>query len=360
MPSSDIPVRRSVELFVGTYTERLPHVDGNAPGILRAGYSGHGRLGDPAAAATLRNPSWITVSGDVLYSVSETSAQDGQGSVAAYRIAADDSLTLLGALPSGGADPAHLALSPNRRHLLVANYSGGSVALFGLEERTGRITRRLDLARHAGTGPDPARQDAPHPHMVALDPLGGLVLVPDLGTDAVWTYTIEQDRLVPGRRIDCPAGTGPRHLAFHPSGDAFFLVGELANTLTVFHRTANGFTAGSTLPLLPGPRPGHSQAAAVRVTADGALVFVSNRGHDSITAFRNGPGNALRHAATVPAHGRAPRDLALTPDEGYLLTANQDSRSVSVFELDPGAADGKLLRFDHSLPAPTPVCLAWR
>lgn len=363
MPASHADRRPA--LFVGTYTEKLPHVDGTASGILRADHDGNGRLAEPAPVATVRNPSWVTVSDGVLYAVSETGSHDGQGSVAAFRIDPHRrALTPLGQQLSGGADPAHLRVLPGGRRLVVANYSGGSLALFALEEGTGRIMQQLDLVRHEGTGPDPDRQEGPHPHMVAVDPRTGDLLIPDLGTDAVWTYRIGQhphgqDRLMPTGRIACPPGSGPRHLAFRPDGEEFYLVGELANTLTVFRRSGAGFTATEHLPLLPEDTPVHSQAAAVRVTRSGALVLVSNRGHDSITVFRNRPGDALRRVSNVSVRGAAPRDLAFTPDERYLLTANQDSRSVSVFRVHPDAPDDGLLRFEHTVPVPTPVCLAW-
>lgn len=41
------------------------------------------------------------------------------------------------------------------------------------------------------TGPNPARQEAPHPHEVILDPTGSYVAVPDLGADLVRIFHID-------------------------------------------------------------------------------------------------------------------------------------------------------------------------
>jgi 6-phosphogluconolactonase len=350
-----------LDLFFGTYTERLPHVDGQAPGIMRAGYTGHGQLGETTLATVFRNPSWVTAFEGVLYAVSETRADEGQGDVSAYRIDPEShTLVLLGMQPSGGADPAHLAVSPDGRHLVVANYGGGSVALFELQEQTGRIGDRLDVVQHEGAGADPVRQTSPHPHMVAFDPTSPEIYVPDLGLDAVLVYRIIDGRLKAVSRIDGPPGTGPRHLAFHPSGEAFFLVGELDNTLTTFRRTESGFTAVGSVSLLPedaGDEP--SWAAAVRVHSSGELVFASIRGHDSVSVFRYSPDAALKLVTNVSVHGRSPRDIALTPDEQYLLVANQNSESVTVFSVDAEAAGPELLSFVREHWVPTPVCLAW-
>ncbi|GAB3270354.1 lactonase family protein [Kineosporia babensis] len=369
-------VLKHEDLFFGTYTERLPHVDGQAPGIMRASYTGRGQLGETTLATVLRNPSWVTAFRGVLYAGSETHAEEGQGTVSAYRINTEQhTLTLLGMRPSGGADPAHLAISPDGRHLVVANYSGGSVALFGLQEETGRIGDQLDLVQHEGTGPNQERQTSPHPHMVAFAPDRAELFVPDLGIDAVLSYRIEDERLVPAGRIDCPAGSGPRHVAFHPSGDLLFVLGELNNQMGTYRRTDAGFVPVGSIGLLPesnpegnlatdiGPDAGEdrtaSTAAAVRVHSSGSLVFASNRGHDSISVFRHGPGNALSLIASVPVRGRSPRDIALAPDEQYLLSANQDSGSVTVFSVDAQAEGPGVLSYVGKHRVPTPVCLAW-
>ncbi|GAA3613129.1 lactonase family protein [Kineosporia mesophila] len=351
------------DLFVGTYTERLPHVDGQAPGIMRARWTGEGGPGEATLAAVLRNPSWVTIFKNVLYAVSETRSDNGEGDVSAYRIDEESHrLVLLGMQPSGGADPAHLAVSPDGRYLAVANYSGGSVALFALEEGAGRIGERLDVVRHEGSGTDPSRQEAPHPHMAAFDPQRQDLYVPDLGLDAVLVYRVDEGRLVPKGRIDCPARTGPRHLAFHPSGDVFFLVGELGNTLSTFRRSESGFVPVGSVPLLPQAereRGTESSAAAVRVHSSGTLVFASNRGHDSVSIFRYGNGDALELIGCVPTQGQQPRDIAFTPDEQHLLVAHQNSGSVAVFAVDAGAQGEKVLSYVRDYQVPTPVCLAW-
>lgn len=350
----------SADLFFGTYTERLPHVDGQAPGILRAKYTGHGQVGEATLATVFRNPSWVTGFEGVLYAVSETHAEQGEGEISAYRIDPDQhTLVLLGMQTSGGADPAHLAISPDGRHLVVANYSGGTVALFALQPENGRIGERLDVVQHEGAGPDPERQTSPHPHMVAFAPDGQELFVPDLGLDAVLRYRINEGRLEAAGRLECPSKSGPRHLAFHPSGEVLFVLGELSNTLTTFRRTDSGFVDAGTVSLLPEGETGPSHAAAIKVTSSGDLVFASNRGHDSVSVFRYGPDAALTLQACVPVHGRSPRDIALTPDEQYLLAANQDSHSVTVFSVDAQAEGANLLSFVGEHRVPSPVCLAW-
>src|ERR1051326_1099513 len=80
------------------------------------------------------NPSCLALdpSKTHLYSANETPTFEGStsGSVSAY--AGDRStghLTLLNTVTSQGAGPAHLSVHPSGKHVLVANYAGGTIAV---------------------------------------------------------------------------------------------------------------------------------------------------------------------------------------------------------------------------------------
>src|ERR1700678_2007217 len=81
--------RSSVDLIIGTYTERLPHVHGQSDGILGGRFDpASGRIGPGATLAGARTPSCLAVSasGGSLYGVEETETFDGQpgGGITAY------------------------------------------------------------------------------------------------------------------------------------------------------------------------------------------------------------------------------------------------------------------------------------
>lgn len=90
-------------------------------------------------------------------------------------------------------------------------------------------------------GTNPARQDAPHPHEVILDPTGSFILSPDLGADLVRVFTIDKktSALTESKPLQAPPGTGPRHGGFHVThGETFFfLASELGNTVTSYKVT---------------------------------------------------------------------------------------------------------------------------
>lgn len=348
-------------LLIGTYTEKLPHVDGHATGILNASYDGAGLTGLTVPAG-LRNPSWLTATADgrYLYAVAETVEFEGQpgGGVAAFaRDPATGALTLLNTVSSAGAEPAHLDLDPSERFVLVANYRTGSVSVFA-READGRLGAMADHVQHQGSSAHPIRQTGPHAHQILFDPVTGELLVPDLGLDAVLVYRLGDDGTLterPEARINCEPGAGPRHLAFHPDGRHLFLLNELDSTLVVLRRYGERFVRTNLASTRPAGSEGHNQTSAVRVPASGKFVLAANRGDDSIAVFAfdaEAATVALRLAE--PSRGREPRDFVQTPDGDHILVGNQDSDTIAAFAFDEAVPS---LTFVSTAEVPTPVCL---
>lgn len=349
------------QLIVGTYTERLPFVNGTAPGILGCAYH-DGTTGPPTLLAKARNPSWlaVTASGRNIYAIHETVDFGGEaaGGVTAYaREASTGAVSEINSISSAGLAPAHVALYGEEQRVLVANYESGSIASFSVDDRGG-LGALVGHCQHVGSSVDPARQAGPHAHMICVDPVTDRVLVPDLGLDAVLSYEISETGELVERaeeRIVTRPGAGPRHLAFHPNRQLLFLLNEINSTLVTLRRDGMSFVETDSKSTLPKACTDHSEAAAVRVSASGRYVFASNRGYDSIAMF------SLDEAAGIltlehvePTRGREPRDFCQTPDGRYLLVANQDSDSIVSFAIDE---EEPALRQVSATRAPSPVCL---
>ena len=347
-------------LLIGTYTETLPHVSGRAHGV-QGSTVAQGALGAAETLAPTRNPSWLAVSDDrrAVYAVAEVMDFEGtdQGGVVAFtRDPGSGALTLLGSRPSGGAEPAHLAIDPTDRFVLVANYGSGSVAVFPILE-DGALGDASDVVQHYGSGPDTARQESAHAHQVVFDSVGEQVIVVDLGVDSLYFYDLDESGHL-GERVDerftTEPGAGPRHIAFHPDGRHLFVLCELDNTLLVLRRDASGFAQVHAASTLPADFDGTSHAAAVRVSRDGDRVYTSNRGDlDSISVFAfDADAGTIALLQVEPSIAAGPRDFVITGDGAGLIVAGQGNDLIVTFAVgDEGLTE------QSRAEAPTPVCL---
>jgi 6-phosphogluconolactonase len=307
--------------------------------------------GRPYLAAAVPDPSWVVIApgGRRAYCVGESA----DGTVSALDLAEDGTARVIATRPSGGADPAHLALDPHGRFVVVANYTGGTIAVLPLRE-DGGLDDAVDIVGLTGGTPGSSRQEAPHPHCVAFDPVDGTVVVTDLGTDRVLVYDLGDDRRLhplEERTIETPTGAGPRHVAFTRDGERLFVIGELDGMLYGYRRDGARFVDPVSAATRTEGAP-ESTSAALVLSADEQRLYVTNRGADSI-AVHDARDPALRRIASVPAGGRTPRAATVTAD-GRMLVALQDSDAIAMFTLD---ADG-IPRPSWTIAVPSPTCIA--
>lgn len=252
-----------------------------------------------------------------------------------------------------GADPCHVALSPDQSAIAIANYSGGSVALWRLDPVTGLPQGEAQLVRHEGSGPDTARQAGPHAHWVGFSANARWLHAVDLGADAVFAHRFDpRTQRLGETRVAYRAapGAGPRHLARHPRLPVAYLVAELANTVTVLDAQDDGtFRARGVSSTLPGDFRGTSYAAHIALNASGTRLYVSNRGHDSIAVFAVEQDGAVRLIQHVPCGGHWPRFFLLREERGEMLVANQRSGTVGLLSVE---RDGRLRATRRSISIP--------
>lgn len=284
--------------------------------------------------------------------------------VSSFRISPHDgSLSFLSRQSTGGRNPVHLAVDSTNRFLVVANFATGSLALFPLAE-DGSLDERCDLVALPGEpGPHRAEQKGSHPHQILFDPMSRRFLAPDKGVDQIFVGRIDTKRgkieIDGSLTIVAREGAAPRHGVFHPAKPFVYVANELDSTVSTYGYDAE---TGRLRPVeiistLPPDCLVTSHAAGIAITPDGRYVFVSNRGHDSVSTFMvDDTASTLTRVATTSARGRKPRFITLDPSGRRLLVANEDDDSILTFAIE---SDGQLRVLGNPVSTGSPVCVVF-
>ncbi len=272
-------------------------------------------------------PAWLCREGNLLYALLREPFQLMSG-VEIYRMEQDGALTLLSKTRSThGLYSAHLYAENG--NIWIANYIEGTVAL--LYRDAGREAFIQDkIVAFTGSGPNRERQKSSHPHCITPTPDGRYLCVNDLGTDRIYLLTKDLD---PVSDCELPAGCGPRHLVFSPDGRFGYSVNEMGSSVSVLKYDDGKLNIIKTVSSLPTGISVLNTASGIQLSEDGSRLYVSNRGHDSVSVFRV-EGSELSLLGSFSAGGVSPRVITLVGD--FLLCANELSDNVTVFPLKHG------------------------
>lgn len=323
---------------------------------------------DPTSGALTRtqevtpifNPTYLTVSsdGEHLYSVSESV---DSAAVAAYEVdASTGALSQINAVAAEGGAPCYISMDATEQWILTANYVGGNVAVFPVQDGGG-IGPAAQVVQHRGSGANPDRQSAAHAHYFQTDPQNQFALASDLGIDQIRIYPFdaEQGRLDTSdvRPVSTPPGTGPRHLAFHPTGEYVYMVGELSGTVTAYEYNAEEgrLTSIQTVSTVPDDFEGAARSADIHVHPSGTFLYASNRGeaNDIVRYSIDEATGRLSVEGRTSEAIQWPRNFAISPSGTYLLVANRRSDSITVFQIDE--TTGALTDTGQSVTVPSPT-----
>jgi len=354
-PSPTDSEGQSYRFYTGTYTR------GSSTGIYAYEIDAEGGLKSLGQMAETPNPSFLArVNDSTILSVNELAvadslSQEPTASVSLFR-ESGDGLRLLVQRPTGGAFPCHLAVHPDG-WVVASNYGGGSLTLFRLGGNDS-LSMPLDTLVFEGRGRN-RRQEAPHAHSAHFVGESLDLLALDLGSDAIWKTAVDptDSTLVRPYAFKVRPGSGPRHATLHPNGRWFYVLQELSNQVSLIQLRQLMDTTRTIDPTytstLPNDYRGENTGAELKISGDGRFLYSSNRGHNSITAFRISPTRGtLEPLFWQSSGGQRPRNFNLTPDGRYLIAANEDSDRLVSFRRD--GPEGTLESVD-SLQAPVPV-----
>lgn len=350
-------------LLVGTQTV------GSSKGIYAYRFDeATGELTKTALAAAIETPSFMALApgGERLFAVSEVDHFAGQngGGVTGFNLDRQNGhLTAINGVSTKSTGPCHVAVDHTGQCVFVANYSGGSAASFHVD-KDGRLSEAVSFFQYTGHGPNKVRQEKAHAHRVTLSPDNRFLLVNDLGLDEIHIYKLDAKtaKLTPNQPAAWKSapGAGPRALRFHPNNKWVYCVTELTSTVVVLHWNAEKGTmeAVQTVKLLPEGYKGETRGCDIVFDHKGDFAYVANRDNDFMASFTvSGTDGKLTMMERTSCGGKTPRHIALSPNERWLLVANQDSNNISVFARD--AKTGKLANSGKSFPLANPQCLVF-
>jgi 6-phosphogluconolactonase len=349
-------------VFVGTYTGG----DSISKGVYSCEFDAEtGKLSDPVLAAELINPSFLAIhpSGKYLYAVNEVSEGPGRGNgaVTALTINADGTLTKINHQASEGGAPCHCNVDSTGTNLLIANYGGGNVAVYPISE-DGSLKPVSCNIQHEGSSVDKSRQQAPHAHSINVSSDNKFAYAADLGLDKIMIYKLDAEAhtLSPASQpaaLVTPGG-GPRHFSIHPSGKFAYTNNEMTMVVTGFGRNQEdgSLKAIQEISTIPAGFEGRKSTAECLVHPSGKFLYVSNRGHETITAYTiDQETGLLTYVENEPTGGKEPRNFFIDPSGKWLLAENQNSDTVYVFSIDQQT--GALKQTGDFVTVGRPVCI---
>ena len=308
------------------------------------------------AKTEARNASYALAGKDAqggIYAVSETG--DGSG---AYSFADDGKILLTSEKRQTGADPCFVLL--HEGYMMTADYSGGSISIFPIM-KDGAIGDLVHRSVFHGSGPVTSRQEGSHIHQLKAVPgHDDLILASDLGADRIRLLRLSTDNgsLAHIADIECPSGSGPRHMEFSKDGRMLYCIAELSGEVLVYEMTKENQTdeAPSFTPvqMIQADEVNAGGSADIHIHPDGTWLYTSHRlDNDGISIFRIKQDGSLEKTGYART-ARHPRNFMITPDGNNLLVACRDDKVIQVFAIEKDGSltlNPSVLRFDHDMPS---------
>lgn len=334
----------STEILLGTYTRRA------SKGIYRVYLNKtNKKVEDLTLVAKVGSPTYLDTikNKEIIFTIVN---ENDQGGIASLIKQDDGSYKRQSAILADGASPAYIKYDAKRNFIYTSNYHKGEVAVYQTDAN-GNL-ELLDTVTHTGRSVH-ENQQSPHAHYSALTPDDKYLVVCDLGTDEVYTYTVtDAGKLQEVARLNVKAGSGPRHLVFHPTLDLAYLFAELSSEIITlaYDRDTGVFSVVDTVSTIPKDHTSFNAGAAIRISNDGQFLYASNRGHNSLATYSAGKDGKLALVEYVSTEGETPRDFDLDPSNQFVLVGHQDSDNLTLFERNPDSGQLTLLQKDFYAP----------
>ena len=226
----------------------------------------------------------------------------------------------------------YLSLDKENRHILGVSYGNGRLNVYPLDNQ--------GIPGKAITTVDEGKKEA---HCILLPPDGKNIYIPYVkGNLALLQYDYDgkTGKVTPLEPKDAkpPLGSGPRHMAYHPTLPMVYFSNEQGIGLSSYRREANGqLKVEQDISILP---PGMSKiglsASDLLITPDGKFLFAGLRGHrqdfDRISRYRVLKNGKAEFIGLTKAD-KIPWGLTLSPDGKFLLVSATSGGSLTAYRI---------------------------
>jgi 6-phosphogluconolactonase len=302
-----------------------------------------GALTAQAEVDTAGGPSLLALSQDqsTVYVGHRTSAQ-----ISSHRIdPATGGFSQTGVVETQDS-PTYIVQDRTGKHLLCSFYQGARAAVFPLGE-DGSVGGEATSSLATDDGA----------HSIMTDRSNRFAYVPHIAYQQ--DNVLEPPKNIPGPnviyqlRFDEASGAlsgndpltlpmeplvGPRHLVMHPSLDIVYFSNEQGCSVSSY-RIDTGTGALShlqTVPTLPEGVTVRNTCSMIQFNRDASLLFVPNRGHNSIASFAV-DGEGMLQAAAHADTEAVPSAFSLDPSGRFVFAAGSATNRLAAYSIDGGS-----------------------
>ncbi|MDP1844078.1 MAG: lactonase family protein [Sediminibacterium sp.] len=345
-------------LVIGTYTN-----SGKSEGIYTYEFNAKNGATNFKRKTVIADPSFINIglNNQNIYSVQELGNNKGAVSAFSYNKSAG-SLTLLNTVPSVGDHPCHINRDSKNQFVFVANYTGGNFSAIRIKKDGSLDSIHTQTIQHTGKSINTSRQEKAHVHQTVLSPDEKYLLVQDLGMDQISVYGLDLTKqtnpvsTTPISVFNTSAGSGPRHLVFHPNKKWAYSVQELNGTVNAMLFKDGKLNLLQTINMDASKSKRNHGAADIHISPDGKFLYASNRGDfNEIAIYSIATDGTLHYIAVQSTLGKAPRNFGIDPSGNFLLVGNHLSDEIVVFKRNKKT--GLLTDTQERIKVGAPVCI---
>ena len=239
--------------------------------------------------------------------------------------------------------PTYLDIDATGKYAITASYGPGTVHTFAINEDATLAADPIQTTRTEKTA-----------HACLIDPTNRFVYIPHTKPNAIYQFRFDDTtgKLAPIQPIIVKGGgkpnqpAGPRHYTYHPTLEIVYAVNELDSSVSAYQwdKANGGLTRFQSLTTLPANFTQRNTCADIHLTPDGRFLYASNRGHNSIAAYKldkDGLMTFIDRFETEPI----PREFVIDAKGQYLYSAGQKSNKLAAYAIDSNT--GRLSRIGN-------------